>query len=195
MWRIYDALNDGDIRTVREVALRNPEVLTARTWLAGAAWIHYAAREGMLDALKMFLEMGVDPNLPDYMDGESPLSCAARSGQMECLRLLLNNGAGLDVTRAENNPLFNAMPGGSAEVARLLLDHGIDAGIVYTGDMDAAAWAIVWGRREIAHMIAEHRSDGSTDQTRQLLEQAQQRAARYGGLRRVHVIPADDDIA
>lgn len=194
MWKIYRALNAGDFEAIKCVVAHNPDVLTSRTWLAGATWLHYAAEEGMLEAVQLLLDMGADVNFPAYLNGDGALVRAAARGQVESVKLLLDRGAGLDVTKSENNPLLAAISGASPEVTRLLLDHGIDTGIVYAGDMDAAAWALVWGQTEIAHMIVAHLSNGNADRTRQLLEQAKQRAARHGELRRVHIIPTEDDV-
>jgi cytochrome c len=61
--------------------------------------IHAAARNGHLDVVRLLLEAGVDPNLPD--DGVGPpLHAALRAGHAAVAQLLRSFGA--RQTRAEN---------------------------------------------------------------------------------------------
>jgi hypothetical protein len=72
---------------------------------------------------------------------------------------LLDAGAKMDVSEPEWNPLFAAIHAGGMDVVKLLLEHGIDATVKYTGrrmkGMDAYAFAIEQGQRQIAAYIQD----------------------------------------
>src|SRR5262245_14761134 len=67
----------------------------------------------------------------------------------------------MDVSEPVRNPLFGAIYGGHTDVARLLIDSGIDTNIKYNGknmkEMDALAFAREWGRTDIADLLVKRR--------------------------------------
>ncbi len=102
--------------------------------------------------------------------GLTPFSCAASNGHVEIVRSLLDVGAELDVSKPERNPLFGAIYGGHLEIVKLLVERGIDYRVSYTGqsmkNMDALAFALERGQREIARYLAvETAGKGRTVET------------------------------
>jgi uncharacterized protein len=87
---------------------------------------------------------------------------AASHGHIEVVQYLLGQGAQLDTSEPERNPLFSAIYGGHTAVAEVLIDHGIDTTIKYSGehmqDMDALAFAREWGRTEIVERLTAKRA-------------------------------------
>ncbi len=65
----------------------------------------------------------------------------------------------MDVSEPERNPLFGAIYGGHTDVAKFLINSGIDTQVKYTGpnmkNMDALAFVNEWGRTEIADLLTE----------------------------------------
>jgi uncharacterized protein len=113
------------------------------------------------------------------------------------VRYLLDHGATMDVSETVRNPLFAAISGytehpdhssgvpqaGYLELACLLLDRGIDYRVVYDdGDrwkrMDALGFACMWGRQDIARMIAERIAPGDPAAIEQLLAEGEKAAER-----------------
>ena len=87
----------------------------------------YAARIGDLSAMKRYIAEGEDVNAPDDYLNVSPLVWSAVYGQTEAARLLLENGA--DVNIKDDNgstPLHGAVTFGRTEVAKLLVENGAD---------------------------------------------------------------------
>ncbi len=78
---------------------------------------------------------------------------------MDVVRVLLELGAKFDVSEPERNPLFGAIYGGHAQVAKLLIDSGIDTTVKYSGknmtNMDALAFARQFGRAEIVQLLKD----------------------------------------
>src|SRR5262249_41693325 len=87
--------------------------------LAGAAY------KGRLDAVRLLLDRGADPNLlPLIM---TPLIHAAEAGNVEIVSLLLDRGANIDlIVGGFQNALISASQKGRLEVVKLLVARGAD---------------------------------------------------------------------
>jgi ankyrin repeat protein len=84
-----------------------------------------AAREGRLDAVRLLLDRGADPNLAVF-DG-SALIHAADWGHVDIVSLLLDRGASIDQTATfGDSALHRASVNGRLEVVKLLVARGAD---------------------------------------------------------------------
>jgi ankyrin repeat protein len=79
-----------------------------------------AAAAGHLDAMKLLIDHGADPNGVDGR-GHGALVAAAASGQIDAAKLLLDRGA-----RVGYEALLHAAASGQTAAVKLLLDHGAD---------------------------------------------------------------------
>ena len=74
----------------------------------------------------------------------------------------------MDVTEPERNPLFGAISNGHADIAKLLIESGIDTNVIYSGEsmreMDALTFAKEQGQKEIS-MLLENQKGLSTTST------------------------------
>lgn len=85
-----------------------------------------AARRGHVEAVELFLETGMDPEVTGS-EGYTPLIRASAAGREEVARVLLDEGARVDGAGANGTtPLLQATWNGRNEVVRLLLIHGAD---------------------------------------------------------------------
>ncbi|HKQ80374.1 MAG TPA: M56 family metallopeptidase [Blastocatellia bacterium] len=92
-----------------------------------------AAREGQLEAVRLLLDRGADPNLALGGEG-TPLIAAAREGRADVVLLLLDRGASIDQTApGAENALIQASMNGHLDVVKLLVARG--------ADVNARAWA------------------------------------------------------
>jgi ankyrin repeat protein len=81
------------------------------------------SKEGKTDAVKLFLEAGMNPDAKTY-DGKTALMGATRGGHVEIVQALLANGAEVNAKDNEGmTPLFKVQ---KIEVAQALLDKGAD---------------------------------------------------------------------
>ena len=123
-----------------------------------------AAYKGRLDAVRLLLDRGADPNLVG--DG-TPLTNAAEGGHVDIVSLLLDRGANIDqITPGRQNALIRASAKGHLEVVKLLVARG--------ADVNARAWvarAIVVtkanGETVVNHMI---RVRVNKDGTREIVD-------------------------
>jgi hypothetical protein len=72
---------------------------TALSAAAGIGWVdgvtYEWSREANIEAIKMLLDLGLDPNSANK-DGRTPLMAAALKGRNEVIQMLVDSGARLD---------------------------------------------------------------------------------------------------
>jgi ankyrin repeat protein len=82
-----------------------------------------ASLKGLTDVARRLVAQGADVNKP----GWTPLHYAATSGNLEIIRLLLDNHAYIDASSPNaSTPLMMAAMYGTASAAKLLLESGAD---------------------------------------------------------------------
>ena len=159
--QIHDAIEADDLRTVIDLIGSHTELLNVETPFG--TWLHIAATANSLSIVRWLLEAGININRNGGIAGGSALNEAAEEGHTEIAIFLLNAGAKLDVTDPQRNPLFAAIQAGAMEIVSALLAHGIDPTIKYNGanmkNMDAHAFALEHGQKEIANFIQQWITD------------------------------------
>ena len=118
---LLEAAGRGDVEEVKRMLIRvDPNTRD----ICGRAPLHYAAREGRVEAIKLLLERGAYPNAWDNGDKTS-LHYAAERGDVEIVRLLLEKGAYPNARDYRGRtPLRYAAEYGYSDIVRLLLEHG-----------------------------------------------------------------------
>lgn len=100
--------------------IRDLDEKDANGWNA----LHWAVERNCAPGLAMLLTAGANPN---QRDGDwTPLSAAAVSGNAGIVKMLLEEGADVEVRSGmqQSFPLATAALNNKAEVAKLLIDHG-----------------------------------------------------------------------
>jgi uncharacterized protein len=140
---IRTAIKDGDLARFSALIDAHPEALRISTVFG--TWMHVAATHGELKIVAEMVKRGMDVNATGGVAGATALHSAVRHKQHEIVKYLLDIGADMDVSEPHRNPLFAAISENDLEAARLLIEHGIDPKVRYTGDsmkdMDALAFA------------------------------------------------------
>jgi uncharacterized protein len=163
---------------VKKLFELHPDHIDSYTPFAGGTWLHFAAGQDSVEIVAHLIKLGMSVNEGDMREGRTPLVDACAAGNFDIAKYLLDQGARFDVSTSVRNPLFAAIAEGSTGIVELLLNRGIDAGVRYTSDtmsnMDAVAFALMWGRRDIARIIALSNAGG---------DEAAAEAAMVDGLR------------
>jgi ankyrin repeat protein/catechol 2,3-dioxygenase-like lactoylglutathione lyase family enzyme len=89
--RFFEACARGEIAALRGLLAADPGLVHARD-ANGSTGLHAAAHRGWLDAARLLLEHGADPNARDRGDNAYPLHFAAGAGHVEVVRALLDAG-------------------------------------------------------------------------------------------------------
>lgn len=85
----FSACHVGDVATLRDLLASEPSLVRERT-AEGSTGLHLAVQH--LDAVRLLLEHGADPNARDVGDNAYPLHFAGGAGGVEVVRALLDAG-------------------------------------------------------------------------------------------------------
>ena len=158
---LYDELKqyirDGNYEKVKEIISIDKDLLNKVSALGSN--LRIAARYNQYEICKLLIENGIDIDLVGGVSHDSAIVAATFSGNFDIVRLLMQNGAKLDVSNTRNNPLFVAISGRNVEIAKYLIDAGIDIYATYKiGEIencDACEWAKKWGTKDVYDYLIE----------------------------------------
>ena len=157
--RLVRAATRSDFAAIDELLKAGANVNGATDRQGEASPLIGAARQGQLEAVRVLLDRGADPNMPVLGDG-SPLIGAAARGHLEVVSLLLDRGA--DPNQAvefDGSPLIAAAEMGRTEVVRLLLDRGANVDQIVPGDENALIKASARGHLEVVKLLVSRGAD------------------------------------
>ena len=153
--KLMKEIRSGDTDAALKRVASNLSLLNVETPLGTV--MHSAARYADGETVASLISMGGNINVRGGVSGGAPINGAASEGNLEVVEVLLDSGCELDTEEPERNPLFAAIHNGHTDVVLALLNAGIDYTLKYTGssmkDMDAKAFAIEWGRADIAALL------------------------------------------
>jgi cytohesin len=124
---IREAAKQRDIATLKKLLAEDPKLVHSPEYPVGSRTVlHYAAEGGSVEAVKILLAAGADPDAADGL-GQTPLHWTAAGGHLEASKALLDTGA--DPRAADDNgrtPMHMAAFGGNKAIVELLLAHGVN---------------------------------------------------------------------
>lgn len=121
-----------------------------------------AVRSSNIEKVRSLLDSSSDPNCSYRFDGEprSPLVAAARNGDLEIGKLLLESGADVEFqSRGDEPPLMSAARNGHLEFVQMLIAAGAEVDRIKKGDGTALINAVKSQQLEIAKLLLEHGAD------------------------------------
>ncbi|MGC4043253.1 MAG: sigma-70 family RNA polymerase sigma factor [Armatimonas sp.] len=164
---ICTAASIGDLERVRELLDNDPSLANRVSeyvtyYLGSGAPLKNAAAKGHIEIVKLLLERGADPNLPE--EGIAPqghaLHSAVVNGHIDIVRLLLKHGAYPNVEIESSADTLSAALGsagyrtpGNQEMVELLCSHGAARPVhllAYSNDLQTAA-AVFAANPELAN--------------------------------------------
>lgn len=131
VWSAITASGDGDVEQIRRLIARNQGLSRAEFWYTPA--IHFAVREGHLEAVQLLLDAGADPEWNGLHDG-SLIAMARDRGHAEIARRLedARDRRGRVLAGSDAEPIHAAIRGEDTKEVRRLLDA--DPGLVDVGN-------------------------------------------------------------
>ena len=153
---LLEAAGRGDVEEVKRMLIRvDPNTRD----ICGRAPLHYAAREGRVEVMKLLLERGAYPNAWDN-GGMTPLHYAAERGDVEIVRLLLEKWAYPNARdQMGRTPLHEATKNGHVDVVRLLLEHGANPNAKDEDGRTPLHEATKNGHVDVVKLLLEHGAD------------------------------------
>src|SRR5438552_15913039 len=133
----FEACAKGNVAVLRRLLAKHPGLVRAANPAAphgGWTGLHAAAQQGRLQAVRLLLKHGADPNAREAGDNTYPLHWAAANRHIEVVRALLD--AGSDVHGIGDDHELDAIgwatffhephgaPGDNPSVAALLVERG-----------------------------------------------------------------------
>ena len=131
IWNALTASEDGDVATLRELVERDPRLSRAEYWYTPA--IHFAVREGHMEAVQLLLDAGADPEWNGLHDG-SLIAMARDRGHAQIAQLLegTRDHRGRVLAGSDNQPIHAAITRDDTKEVQRLLDA--DPGLVNVGN-------------------------------------------------------------
>jgi ankyrin repeat protein len=155
VWNALSASGAGDVAALRRLVERDPGLSRAEYWYTPA--IHFAVREGHLDAVRLLLNAGADPEWNGLHDG-SLIVMARDRGHVQIARLLeeVRDRRGRVLAGSDSHPIHAAITREDTNEIRRLLDA--DPGLVDAGNEMGASplhRAVGRGAQELAALLLE----------------------------------------
>ena len=155
VWNALTASHDGDVDTLQRLLERDVGLSRAEYWYTPA--IHFAVREGQVEAVQLLLDAGADPEWNGLHDG-SLIVMARDRGHAEIARLLeeARDRRGRVMPGSDSDPIHAAITRNDTKQVRRLLDA--DPGLVDVGDAKGASplhRAVGRGVHELAALLLD----------------------------------------
>ncbi|XP_028997264.1 ankyrin repeat domain-containing protein 53 [Betta splendens] len=169
-------------KTARGPAARSDVDLSARE--PGVTALHMACLYGQVAEMQLMVESGRGSVHSSDSQGRRPihmvLSSQSSPNTTACLRYLLQNGAGVNVTTVSGlSPLHVAASEGLLECTEILVQAGADVLAVDNMGHTPLDLARIWCRREVARYLKNH---GWTAEKKKEMEERKQVQALYSDL-------------
>lgn len=155
VWNALNASDAGDVDGLRWLLERDARLSRAEYWYTPA--IHFAVREGHLEAVRLLLDAGADPEWNGLYDG-SLIVMARDRGHAEIARLLeeARDRRGRVLAGSDSHPIHAAITREDTRETRRLLDA--NPGLVDVGNEIGASplhRAVGRGVHELAALLLE----------------------------------------
>lgn len=156
--KLFKAIKGNKYDIVEKILAENPEnsgLVNAKDEF-GLTPLHYAARNGYLNIVKLLIENGADINAKDDF-GSTILCAAAWGGHLEIVKLLIENGADVRAKdEDEHTPLHLAAMKGHLDIVKFLIENGADVRAKNKYENNPLHFAVGNGKFNVTEFITKY---------------------------------------
>ncbi|KAL3728073.1 hypothetical protein ACJRO7_032771 [Eucalyptus globulus] len=146
---LHHSAGIGDIELLKFILSKGVDIDSQSD--AGTPLI-WAAGHAQPDAVKVLLEHHANPNA-ETDDNITPLLSSVAAGSVECLKLLIQAGASVNISAGGATPLHIAADNGNPEIINCLLDAGADPNIMDEDGLKPIQVAALRGNRAAVEIL------------------------------------------
>jgi len=155
-WAMIEAARSGDVAKMQALLQEDPNLCKAEYWYTQP--IHFAVREGHLEAVKLLMDAGADPTIVRHAGDPLPMVARDR-GHYEVARLLEEAIVRMGVG-AEEHEIHAAASAGDLTRVQQLLEA--DPALVRLGDSEGRTplhGAVPTGRLDLVEYLLDRGAD------------------------------------
>ena len=154
-WDTIIAASTDDVATLRRLLERNPRLARAEYWYAPA--VHFAARAGHIDAVRVFLDAGADPE-QNGLNDRNLIEMARERGHDEIAQTLeqARDRRGRVASQPADHPIHRAARLGDIVAVRAALDA--DASLASLGSrrgLTPLHYAVLGGSHQAVTLLLD----------------------------------------
>ncbi|KAG0721622.1 Ankyrin-1 [Chionoecetes opilio] len=125
--QLIQATKDDKYEDCKGILERDETIINAQDEATKQTALHYAAKEGKLEYVELFLEYKANCNAQDS-SGNTPLHLAIENGHLDCSKKIMEcNNLQINLTNeAQDSPLHLAAKKGHMQIVDMLLDTRAD---------------------------------------------------------------------
>jgi uncharacterized protein len=142
----------GNLPSVRELIACGADINFAN--INGVTPLMAAAQWKQMSVLTFLLTRGAGTNAVEESTGRTSLMYACLSGSAQCVKLLVQAGAEVNVRDCHGmTALMMAAVTGETDMVRCLVKAGADTDCRDENQFTAVDWAAKWGRRNVVNYL------------------------------------------